>query len=234
MIQNCFNPECKAVVDASQTNSLYCPTCLAENEKKKKESPLAAPEAYFAQCIAPECGKTFECTGRSYFCPDCEKAQAANPTKTTGSFVRICVTPECKQVFHGAENSFLCPLCERIQEKAEQETEESIYSKVKDYLLEHPYATVDEIHVCTKVSINKIKRLLEDGKFQLVLLPKCKQCNGPIPNCRPGQDMCVNCVQKMREQLGLPLTAPVTPASSSLGGGRSDSSKNRKYGFGRG
>jgi uncharacterized Zn ribbon protein len=237
MQKRCLNPKCNQLFESIRLGELQCPHCrgvrdLLGDKRKAQEKPaqsvtevlsvktendIELSETAFIRCLNVKCSQPFHSDGHMLYCPNCAKADEKKPEKTFSSKgAKVCATPECRQVFYGVGDSLICPLCERIQKKAEQESEEDSYEKIKDYLIEHQNATVDEIHVATKVPINRVKKMIDEGRFQLVLMPKCKQCNGPIVNGRPGQEMCLGCLQKMRNQMMKPLDHPVTDVRVSM------------------
>ncbi|MBY0403843.1 MAG: hypothetical protein K2X66_08080 [Cyanobacteria bacterium] len=229
MIINCSNLDCSNIFE-SVKGSVYCPECVVAGKALVKEE-----RAQFLNCRNKNCNKVFVSSGSSYFCPDCQKALIKEDPNESGKVVgaglidRICATPECKQLFFGNADAFLCPICERIAQKARAESDDDAYWRIKNFLNEHPHATIDEIHVYTKVSIYKIKKFLEEGKFQLVLLPKCTLCGKALTNGRYGQSICLDCSNSLKGTATPKnsFPSPVSPRSSGTPG------KERKYGFGR-
>jgi hypothetical protein len=100
-----------------------------------------------------------------------------------------------------------CPICGRIFEcsginevcSACFEGNESEFSRVRDYLYEHPNKNIVEVSEATGLSIEKLKRYLRNDRLIAVnnnssSLLDCKKCGQPIstgiycPTCQKDMD----------------------------------------------
>src|SRR5690554_5460937 len=106
--------------------------------------------------------------------------------------IRNC--PRCGKVFAYTGNSRLCPVC--------RNQEEDKFQKVKEYLWEHPNATIEMVHEETKVERELIikfvreDRLLAEG-ITLDLDLKCERCGKSIKSGR----FCKNCQDELLQGL---------------------------------
>jgi flagellar operon protein (TIGR03826 family) len=89
--------------------------------------------------------------------------------------------PQCGKLFAYTGSNKLCPVC--------RQTEEDDYKKVRDYLWDHPGATIEMVHEETGVERELIikfikeERLIAEGitiDFEL----ECERCGTPIKQGR--------------------------------------------------
>jgi flagellar operon protein (TIGR03826 family) len=118
--------------------------------------------------------------------------------------------PECGKIFTFIKTN-LCPECKQIQEDQ--------FETVKQYLLEHPKAHIQQISEDTGVSEKTISGYLRDGRIIASSENKnlgltCELCGEPITGGR----FCFACGQKLTEgfrqsasQTGKKKSAEITP-----------------------
>jgi len=87
----------------------------------------------------------------------------------------------------------ICPECSA---KADQD-----FFTVRDYLYENKRASIDEVAEETGVSVQTIKHLLKEGRFELIdasgVLLNCEACRKPIKAGR----MCKPCKEKVSNEM---------------------------------
>lgn len=181
-------------------------------------------------CHNPQCMKAYPAEENTIFCGDCRHGlqQGEGAVIHEEGLVIPCLMPECRTQFASDGNSLICPTCQRIQERARSQNEDAAYEVIKRYVDRHPYATVDDVHIHTHVEIQKIKTLIEEGRIQLVLLPKCEKCAKPIASQQFKQLLCDRCMGRVQHDIMRTLSEPgsVFPYSH-------PSARSRRYGFGR-
>lgn len=98
--------------------------------------------------------------------------------------------PECGKLFAYDGQSKLCPVC--------RDKEENKFKIVKDYLWDHPNATIEQVHEDTEVERELIikfvkdRRLISEG-LELDLVLECERCGTPITEGR----FCNKCQQEL-------------------------------------
>ena len=125
--------------------------------------------------------------------------------------VRQC--KRCNKIFQYTGN----PLCLNCIHEADRQ-----FNEVRNYIYEHPNATMEEVCEETGVEAKDIQRWLKDGRLILhrggAELINCEKCGAPIVTGR----LCDRCVSDMKSVLsgaasGLrptPAPEPVKKASS--------------------
>lgn len=92
--------------------------------------------------------------------------------------VKNCM--KCKKIFQYLSGPPLCPNC--------REQEEKDFQKVKDYLREHPRATITEVSEELEISVEKITRYLKEGRLEIApgsaIILECERCGSPITTGR--------------------------------------------------
>lgn len=94
----------------------------------------------------------------------------------------------CGKVFQANEFTQVCQNCTT--------QDESEYGELREYLIEHPRASIYEVATNLDISINKIKYFLREGRIEIVekvnrfLL--CEECGQPIRSGR----YCEECLSK--------------------------------------
>ena len=62
--------------------------------------------------------------------------------------------------------------------------DEEDFSKIREYLIIHPFAKIFEVSINLNISVNKIKRFLRDGRMEIVeknnQFLKCEICGKSI------------------------------------------------------
>ncbi len=98
---------------------------------------------------------------------------------------------KCKKIFAPTMNSKVCPAC--IQKEEEQ------YKIVKDYLWDHPGATILQIHEATGISEKLIQKFVREGRFLQIngvdLMVECERCGKKISSGR----FCTECRNKLKD-----------------------------------
>lgn len=83
--------------------------------------------------------------------------------------------PRCGRLF-GRINSPICKECER--------EEEQLFTKVRQYIEEHPNAKVADVTEALDISVRKIMRYLREGRLEvsagISTMLRCEKCNSPI------------------------------------------------------
>ncbi|TDX58893.1 flagellar protein [Orenia marismortui] len=96
----------------------------------------------------------------------------------------------CKKVFAAVQGAKICPNCLR--------EEEDQFVLVKDYLWEHPGATIKELHEATEVEERIIKKFVKEGRFLQIngvdITVECERCGTAIRSGR----FCEDCSQKLQ------------------------------------
>ena len=125
----------------------------------------------------------------------------------------------CKKVFP----KFKEPICEECKKG-----DEELFTKVKEYLEEHPNSTVNQISANTGASAKKILAWLREGRLEMADTTgdlKCRQCGVDITT---GQ-FCEPCFVEMSRQIeGLIGEKPSQTEDASSKKGIVMHTKNRK------
>lgn len=98
--------------------------------------------------------------------------------------------PKCGKLFAYNGSNKLCPVC--------RDTEEEKYQKVKDYLWDHPHATIEQVHEETGVERELIIKFVRDGRLiseglDLDFMIDCERCGTPIVSGR----FCAKCQKEL-------------------------------------
>lgn len=116
--------------------------------------------------------------------------------------IRNC--PRCGKIFTYIGRP-ICATC--------IETEESEFKIVKEYIYDHPGATISEVSHETDVTVEKIMRFLREERLEIKsennnLLLECERCGRPITSGR----FCDNCRgqinKEFKREFGLERKAP--------------------------
>lgn len=87
----------------------------------------------------------------------------------------------------------ICPDCKKKDEED--------FKRVKDYLYEHPGASMTELANILEVSVAKIKRYLKEGRLEIVegsnFILSCERCGASI---RTGR-YCDSCMKELTTEL---------------------------------
>lgn len=82
----------------------------------------------------------------------------------------------CGKVLQSSENTSVCPDC-----VSQYENE---YEIIREYLYQHPHASIYEVATNLDITINKIKSFLRDGRLEIVEKDNqfltCQTCSKPI------------------------------------------------------
>jgi len=102
--------------------------------------------------------------------------------------IRNC--PHCGKLFAFNGKSKLCPVC--------CNSEEDDFLKVKDFLWDHPNASIEEVHVATDVERDLIIKFVRDGRLlaegiDFEFMVECERCGQPIISGR----FCAKCQQDL-------------------------------------
>lgn len=102
--------------------------------------------------------------------------------------LRTCKT--CKTLFlYSGVGKMICPKC--------NEKENKDFDMVKDYILEYPLATIQEISTATNVRIHKIREFLREGRLVISdkspIFLNCEICGAPIKFGR----VCKSCAESL-------------------------------------
>lgn len=89
--------------------------------------------------------------------------------------VRNC--KRCNKIFNYLGGPQICPVC--------KEADEADFRKVKEYLYDHPGATMSQISMELGISVDKITRFLKEGRLEIVensgnLVLECERCGKAI------------------------------------------------------
>lgn len=98
--------------------------------------------------------------------------------------------PKCGKLFAYNGTNKLCPVC--------RDTEEEKYQKVKDYLWDHPHATIEQVHKDTGVERELIIKFVRDGRLisegiDFDFMIECERCGTPIASGR----FCESCQKEL-------------------------------------
>jgi len=123
--------------------------------------------------------------------------------------IRNC--KKCGKVF----TSYGDKICYECKEK-----EEELFKIVKQYIYDHPNATIDEISADTEVDKETILRFIKDGRLEIVSgsisTLKCERCGAIITTGR----FCNNCKNKLMNNF-----SKISSSSSQTNGGISNNQK---------
>lgn len=105
--------------------------------------------------------------------------------------VKNCV--KCKKLFQYLSGPPLCPNC--------KEQEEKDFQAVRQYLKEHPRASLTEVADALEISVEKITRFLKEGRLEIApgsaIILECERCGSPIMSGR----FCASCSGKLESDL---------------------------------
>lgn len=89
-------------------------------------------------------------------------------------------------------NRPVCPACAKLEEEE--------FEQVKQYLRQHPYATVLEVAEATGIDQHRIQEWVRQGRListEFRLLGECESCGAPIASGR----FCRNCAARLEAEL---------------------------------
>lgn len=99
---------------------------------------------------------------------------------------------KCGKVFSSFGDK-ICPECKR--------EEDELFTKVKDYIYDHPHASIKEIAEETQVSEDTILRYLREGRIEVaddsLSTLTCEKCGKSIKSGR----YCQECSTKLANQM---------------------------------
>lgn len=99
----------------------------------------------------------------------------------------------CKKLFQHISGPPICYECKAQEEKD--------FDRVKEYLKEHPRATLSEVAEETEVSVERITKFLKEGRLEITqssgIMLKCEKCGRPIPGGR----LCKACSSQLKNDL---------------------------------
>ncbi len=106
--------------------------------------------------------------------------------------IRNC--KRCGRIFNYLGGQQLCYDCRNEDEK--------IFRKVKEYLYEHPGATISQVSMDLDVSMERIKAYLREGRLEIIdeggnMVLECESCGKSI---RTGR-FCDECSRELARQL---------------------------------
>ncbi len=97
---------------------------------------------------------------------------------------------KCGKLFSPKTNEKVCPVC--------REEEEEKFKKVKEYLWDHPKASVEEVHEATGVEEELIIKFVKEDRLiaegiDVDMLLECERCGTQIKSGR----FCQSCKQEL-------------------------------------
>ena len=102
---------------------------------------------------------------------------------------------KCNRLFQYIAGRMICPIC--------QEEEEKEFKLLKEYLYEHPRATMIEVSEATGISIQAIKHYLREGRLIITndspIGIECEKCGAEIKTGR----FCERCAYEL--EMGMRL-----------------------------
>ncbi|WP_058485997.1 TIGR03826 family flagellar region protein [Defluviitalea phaphyphila] len=105
--------------------------------------------------------------------------------------IRNC--KKCNRLFQYVTGRVICPAC--------KEEEEKVFKKIKEYLYEHPKATLVQVSQETGASIPTIKHYIREGR--LIITPEspigieCERCGTMIKTGR----FCEKCAYEIERDM---------------------------------
>jgi len=130
--------------------------------------------------------------------------------------VRNC--RRCGKIYH-YDGSPICPQCRK--------EEEEDFKRVKDYLYEHPGATLPEVANATKVSPEKILRFLKEERLEIVgesnIILECERCGKAIKTGR----LCDEC----KKEVGSRFLSYIDEKNLSETKKKNDEAANKRGGY---
>lgn len=136
-----------------------------------------------------------------------------------GGIMEIRNCRRCKRLFQYITGRVICPACKDEEEKE--------FQKVKDYLYEHPKATMAEVSQATEVSVATIRHYLREGR--LIITPdspigiECEKCGTTIKTGR----FCERCARELERDVRAAKDSLAGPKSFGLD--KTDPKKSRMY-----
>lgn len=106
---------------------------------------------------------------------------------------------KCNKIFHSFANNRICPEC---TEQADRD-----FIKVREYIYEHPQATVQTVSEKTEVDEKEILRMLKEGRLILETasdLLTCERCLRPLHSGR----LCDECKESLSQVLSNAVDKP--------------------------
>ncbi len=102
--------------------------------------------------------------------------------------MELITCTRCRRLFNYISGDKVCPVC---KDAAEEE-----YHRVKNYVYDHPGATIQETSVACEVSEKLIRQWLKEERLELVHASGelvCESCGRPLISGR----YCEKCKQRM-------------------------------------
>lgn len=93
--------------------------------------------------------------------------------------VRNC--RKCGKIFNYIGGPSICPVCKELDEQD--------FKRVKEYLYDHPGATMSEVSTALEISVERIKSYLREGRLEIVgeqgnIVLECENCGKAIRSGR--------------------------------------------------
>lgn len=98
--------------------------------------------------------------------------------------------PQCGKLYAFDGHHKLCSVC--------RDSEEDDFKMVKEYLWDHPHATIEQVHAATEVERELIIKFIRDGRLMsegidFDFMVECERCGTPIYEGR----FCAKCQQDL-------------------------------------
>jgi len=101
----------------------------------------------------------------------------------------------CGKVFdYNGIGAKLCPVCKKIDEED--------FKRVKEYLYEHPGASMTEVSSVLELPVSQIKRYLKEGRLEIIdnhhFVLQCERCGVSIKTGRYCEDCLIEITKNLR------------------------------------
>lgn len=129
--------------------------------------------------------------------------------------VRNCTT--CGKIFNSVMDIKRCPACRKADDEK--------FREIRNYLYDHPGASIDEVAEVLEIDKRKILLFLREGRLETLgehMVLQCDSCGTPI---RTGK-LCEACKRDMA--MGLKSAAKTIPRSSKKTHGSGMHTKRKK------
>lgn len=114
----------------------------------------------------------------------------------------------CGKVYQSNEFTNCCPNC--------IELENNDFEIIREYLYQHPLASIYEVATNLDLTINKIKHFLRDGRLEVVgkdnIFLSCKTCGKPIHSGW----YCEDCLRQAKSDAKIGQSAPLGGTQQSI------------------
>lgn len=118
--------------------------------------------------------------------------------------------PRCHHIFRKSPENKICAAC--------QTAEDAAYTKVANWLSDHPGATLREVAEATEVEERIISRLIREGRLTLLEnlhaddQPRCRRCDVRITR----GTMCPTCAQTFSESVTDSVRSLMNPSDKRI------------------